>query len=176
MFGKDETPETKLARKFWKELEDSPFVMLGLKGVDDDQTRPMTAQVDVTKDGDKDDGGQIYFFASKTDGVGKAVTSTSRAVATFVGKGHGLFAHIHGTLVPSDDRAVVDRLWSPFVAVWYKEGKYDPDLQLLRFDTESADVWEATPGATLKAAALKTLLNVDPGKDHSAEHQAKIAL
>ena len=176
MFGKDESPETKLAKKFWKELDDSPFVMLGLKGVDDDQTRPMTAQVDVPKDGDKEDGGPIYFFASKTDGVGQAITDSARAVATFVGKGHGLFAHIHGTLFRSDDRAVIDRLWNPFVASWYKDGKDDPDLQLLRFDTESADVWEATPGATLKAAALKTLFNIDPGKEHSAEHQAKIDL
>ena len=32
MFGKDEAPETKLAERFWKELDDSPFVMLGLKG------------------------------------------------------------------------------------------------------------------------------------------------
>ncbi len=176
MFGKDQTPETKLARKFWKELDDSPFIMLGLKGVDDDQTRPMTAQIDVPEDGDKDDGGQIYFFASKTDGVGQAVTGSSRAVATFVGKDHGLFAHIHGTLTPSDDKAVIDRLWNPFIASWYKDGKTDPDLQLLRFDTERADVWEASPGATLKAAALKTLFNIDPGKDHSAEHQATVKL
>ena len=176
MFGTDESPETKLARKFWKELDDSPFIMLGLKGVDDDRTRPMTAQVDVPEDGDKDDGGQIYFFASKSDGVGQAIQGSARAVATFVGKGHGLFAHIHGTLVPSDDKAVIERLWNPFIASWYKDGKTDPDLQLLRFNTESADLWEATPGATLKAAALKTLFNVDPGKDHSAEHHATVDL
>lgn len=97
-------------------------------------------------------------------------------MATFVGKGHGLFAHIHGTLIASEDKAVVDRLWNPFIASWYKDGKSDPDLQLLRFDTESADVWEATPGATLKAAAHKTLFNIDPGKEHSAEQQAKVEL
>ena len=136
----------------------------------------MTAQVDVPADGDKEVGGQIYFFASKTDEVGKAVTGSSRAVATFVGKGHGLFAHIRGTLIPSEDKAVVDRLWNPFIASWYKDGKSDPDLQLLRFDTESADVWEATPDATLKAAAHKTLFNIDPGKEHSAEQQAKVEL
>ena len=176
MFGTDESPATKLARKFWKELDNSPFIMLGLKGVDDDRTRPMTAQVDVPENGDKDDGGQIYFFASKSDGVGQAIQGSARAVATFVGKGHGLFAHLHGTLVPSDDKAVIDRLWNPFIASWYKDGKTDPDLQLLRFDTESADLWEATPGASLKAAALKTLFNVDPGKDHSAEHHATVDL
>ena len=36
----------KLEERFWEELEDSPFVMLGLQGVDDDFTRPMTAQLD----------------------------------------------------------------------------------------------------------------------------------
>lgn len=181
MFGTDEAPENTLKKKFWKELHDSPFIMLGLKGVEDDRTRPMTAQVDLPADGDEEDGGQIYFFGSKSDGVGQAVsgqglTAPSRAVATFASKGHGVFAHIHGTLVPSDDKAVIERLWNPFVAAWYKDGKDDPDLQLLRFDTESADVWEAMPGATLKAAALKALFNVDPGKEHRDEHQAKVEL
>ncbi len=175
MFGKDETPETTLRKKFWKELDDSPFIMLGLKGVEDDRTRPMTAQIDVPEGGDKEDGGQIYFFGSKSDGVGQSVTGSSRAVATFAGKGHGLFAHIHGTLVQTDDRAVIERLWNPFIASWYKDGKDDPDLQLLRFDTESADVWEAVAGATLKAAALKALFDVDPGK-HQEEHQARVDL
>ena len=176
MFGNDDSPEVALKKKFWKELDDSPFIMLGLKGVEDDRTRPMTAQVDVPEDGDKDDGGQIYFFGSKTDGVGQAVTQSSAAVATFASKSHDLFAHIHGTLVASDDKAVIERLWNPFVASWYKDGKDDPDLQLLRFDTTSADVWEATPGATMKAAALKALFDIDPGKEHSKEHQAKVDL
>ena len=176
MFGNDDAPEVALKKKFWKELDASPFIMLGLKGVEDDRTRPMTAQVDVPKDGDTDDGGQIYFFGSKSDGVGQAVHGSGHAVATFASKGHDLFAHIHGTLVASDDKAVIERLWSPFVASWYKDGKNDPDLQLLRFDTTSADVWEATPGATMKAAALKALFDVDPGKEQSKQHQARIDL
>lgn len=176
MFGNDDAPEVALKKKFWKELSASPFIMLGLKGVEDDRTRPMTAQVDVPEDGDKDGGGQIYFFGSKTDGVGQAVHGSGRAVATFASKGHDLFAHIHGTLVASDDKAVIERLWNPFVASWYKDGKDDPDLQLLRFDTTSADVWEATPGATMKAAALNALFDVDPGKEQSKEHQARIDL
>ena len=176
MFGNDDASEVALKKKFWKELDASPFIMLGLKGVEDDRTRPMTAQVDVPEDGDTDDGGQIYFFGSKSDGVGQAVHGSGHAVATFASKGHDLFAHIHGTLVASDDKAVIERLWSPFVASWYKDGKNDPDLQLLRFDTTRADVWEATPGATMKAAALKALFDVDPGKEQSKQHQARIDL
>ena len=53
MFSNDDaTPETKLRNKFWRALDDSPFVMIGLKGVEDDRTRPMTAQVDVPEGGE----------------------------------------------------------------------------------------------------------------------------
>lgn len=176
MFGNNESPEVALKKKFWKELDDSPFIMLGLEGVEDDLTRPMTAQVDVPDHGDKDDGGVIYFFASKSDGVGQSIEAGNRAVASFAAKDHGLFAHIHGTLVPSDDRAVIERLWSPFVAAWYRDGKDDPDLQLLRFDTSKAVIWEADKGSTLKATALKALFNVDPGKEHSKDHKAEVTL
>ena len=176
MFGNDEANDTRLTKLFWKAIDDSPFMMLGLEGVEDDQTRPMSVQVDVPQDGDKDDGGQIYFFASKTDGVGQKVKGANRAVATFSAKDHTLFAHVHGSLTEHNDRAVINRLWNPFVAAWYKDGKNDPDLQLLRFDTESATIWEAAKGSTLKAAALEALFNVDPGKEHSKDHKADVTL
>jgi len=176
MFGNDDDTDTRLRKKFWEALDDSPFIMLGLEGVEDDLTRPMSAQVDVSKGRDKDEGGTIYFFASKTDGVGQSISQINRAVATFAAKDHGLFAHIHGTLVEDNDPAIIDRLWNPFVAAWYKDGKSDPDLCLLRFDTSKAVIWEAAEGSTLKAAALKALFDVDPGKEHSADHKAEVTL
>lgn len=175
MFGNDEAPEIRLRKKFWEELDDSPFLMLGLEGVEDSRTRPMTANVD-RQDRSKDEGGPIYFFASRSEGLAEGLKQETRAVATFAAKGHGIFAHIHGTLVPSNDRDVIDRLWNPIIASWYKDGRDDPDLLLLRFDTEKADVWEATPGATLKAAALKALFDIDPGKEHQSDHQASVQL
>ena len=64
---------------FWKELHDSPFMMLGLQGVEDSRTRPMTAQVDVPEGGDKDDGGPIYFFGSKSESLVTAMGQTHAA-------------------------------------------------------------------------------------------------
>lgn len=172
----DETPqerEERLRKSFWEALDDSPFMMLGLQGVEDSRTRPMTAQVDTG--GDEDDGGHLYFFAARSESLGQAVGSGHRAVATYASKDHKVFAHVHGTLVPHQDRAVIERLWNPFIASWYKDGKEDPDLLLLRFDTESAEVWEAHSGSTLVAAALK-MLGRDPGKDHQRENQAEVVL
>ena len=159
--------EARLKEKFWDELKDSPFLMLGLQGVDDDFTRPMTAQIDERR---------IYFFAARSENLFKALGRTNRAIATYAGKGHKLFASIHGTLTEDMDPAVIERLWNPIIASWFKEGKDDPDLVLLRLDAESADVWEAQAGATLKAAALKMLFNIDPGKEHQDEHRAQVEL
>ena len=175
----DETPaerEKRLRTSLFEALDDSPFVMLGLAGVEDSRTRRMTAQIDVGDDRDAVDGGKIYFFGAKSEDLAQSIGSGHRAVATYASKDHKVFAHIHGTLALDDDRAVIDRLWNPFIASWYKEGTDDPDLALIRFDAEKADVWEAHAGATLKAAALKLLFNVDPGKQHQRDNQAEVAL
>ena len=176
MFGKDESPEIRLRKKFWKDLQDDRTLMLGLGGVDDDRTRPMTAQVDLPEDGDEEDGGPLYFFASRNEGVGQDLSDGARAVATFVSKGHGLFAHIHGTLHESTDRGVIERLWNPIVDSWYKDGKDDPNLILVKFNATRAEVWESDGLGTLKAAALKWAFNVDPGNELKKEHQAKVSL
>ena len=166
MTERDET-EARLYEEFWDEIKNSPFMMVGLQGVDDDFTRPMTAQVDE---------GRIYFFAARSEDLFKNLGRSSRAIATYAAKGHKLFASIHGNLVEDMDRGVIERLWNPIVASWYKDGKDDPDLVLLRLDARAADVWEADTGSTLKAAALKLLFNVDPGKEHQKEHRAEIEL
>ena len=176
MFGKEPAPEVELKQLFWKELQGSPFMMLGLQGVEDSRTRPMTAQIDVREGGNKEDGGQLYFFGSKSETLVTAMGETHRAVATYASKGHDLFAHVHGTLVLDQDRAVIERLWSPMIGSWYKGGKDDPDLALIRFDTDGANIWKAESGATLKEAALKALFDVDPGKEHQKDNRADVKL
>jgi general stress protein 26 len=171
----DDNREQELKELFWKELAASPFVMIGLQGVEDSRTRPWTAQIDYADGDDKKDGGTIYFFGAKSEALVKGLSENNRAVATYVAKGHDVFAHIHGTLTTIDNWALVEKLWNPFIASWYKDGKDDPDLQLVRFDTEKAEIWKSEAGATLVAAALK-MLGRDPGKDHQQANQAEVAL
>ena len=171
----DADREQELTELFWKELANSPFLMIGLQGVEDSRTRPWTAQIDYADDADKKDGGEIYFFGAKSEALVQGLTENNRAVATYASKGHDLFAHVHGTLEAIEGRALVDKLWNPIIASWYKEGKDDPDLQLVRFNTSKAEIWKAEAGSTLVAAALK-MLGRDPGKDHQRENQAEVAL
>lgn len=145
-----------LEAKFWKALGSDRTVMLGLVGVDDGQTRPMTAQFE-------DDKGPIWFFASTENELVNALSLGNRVIATFSAKGHDLHAAIHGTLVRDDDRTTIDRLWNPYVAAWYQGGKEDPKLVLLRLDAERAQIW--LDGSSIMAG-IKMLLGRDPKQDY----------
>ncbi len=150
--------QAEIEHKFWKALRSDMTVMLGLVGVDEGHTRPMTAQLD----GDEDRG-PIYFFTSTETELGSELTAGSRAIATFASKGNDVFATIHGTLSADNDRAVIDRLWNSYVAAWYESGKDDPKLQLLRLDAERAQIWV---DASSLLAGVKVMLGIDPKQDY----------
>lgn len=150
--------QAEIEAKFWKALRSDMTVMLGLEGVDDGHTRPMTAQLD----GDADRG-PIYFFGSKDSELVSELAPGGRALATFASKGNDVFATIHGTLTADNDRAVIDRLWNPHVAAWYEQGKDDPKLQLIRLDPERAQIWI---DASSILAGVKVMLGIDPKEDY----------
>jgi len=146
------TPE-ELETKLWAGLRSERTVMLGTA---DNQApaRPMTAQID----GDENHG-PLWFFTSQHSEIARA--GAGAATATFVAKGHDLFARIEGRLTKVTDRAMIDRLWNPFVAAWY-DGKDDPDIALLRMDLDNAEIWE---NASSLLAGIKAMFGAKPQED-----------
>jgi len=159
------TPE-ELETKFWKALSSDMTMMLGLDGVEDGHSRPMTAQL---KEGQK---GPIWFFTSKDNGIVSKLGAGHRAIATFTAKGHDLYATVHGNVTLDTDRATIDALWNRYVAAWFEDGKDDPKLALLRLDPENAEIWL---DASSIVAGIKLLFGADP-KEEYKDNVAKVAL
>ena len=148
--------ETEIEVKFWKTLKSDKTLMLGLDGISDGHARPMTAQFE-------NDWSPIWFFASTDNELVISSTGGSPAIATFMSKGHDIFATIHGRLVVDNNRTVIDRLWNRFVAAWFEGGKNDPKLALLRFDAERAEIWLDDSSLL---AGIKLLLGADPKEEY----------
>ena len=159
------TSPADLEKKFWKALKSDMTLMLGVDGLEDGHTRPMTAQLE------HEERGPIWFFTSVDNGLVRQLDAPRRAVAAVAAKGHSLFASIGGQLVVDTDRAVVERLWNPFVAAWY-EGKDDPKLALLRLDPDQGEVWLNENNLL---AGVKMLMGIDPKKDYQ-DKVAKVDL
>jgi len=151
------TTPAELKDKFWKAVHADRTMMVGLAGVDDGHTRPMTAVTEGER-------GPMWLFTSKQASLVTQLDIDTRAMASFVSKGHDLFASIHGRLAVSNDPAIIDRLWNPMIAAWYPGGKRDPELTLLRFEAEDAEIWL---NETSLFAGLKLLIGKDPKADYA---------
>lgn len=121
-----------LKRDLWKKMSHSPFVMVGLIG-EDQHSEPLTVQLD------KDQVDTLWFFVGKDN----RLTKSGPAMAQFVSKGHDFFACLSGRVQVHNDAAMIEKLWSRPAEAWFAGGKNDPNLALLRFDIDSAELWEA---------------------------------
>jgi general stress protein 26 len=156
--------EAEIQGRFWKELGSERTIMLGLPGIHEPQ--PMTALIEG------DEGGPLWIFTARDAALVADLARSDRALATFTGRKHDLFACLTGTLRLDNDRAVIERLWNPWVAAWFEGGKDDPKLALLRFDPDHAKIWlNATP----LGAAIEWLLRRDP-KESYREKVAEVSL
>ena len=160
------TTDAEIKEKFWKSLKSDMTVMLGLVGVDDAHTRPMTAQVD------EDQRDFIWFFTSTENELVGQLSGETDAFLTYASKGHDIFAAVHGTLTVDNDREEIDRLWNRFVAAWFEKGKDDPKLVLLRFTPGDAQIWV---DASSLVAGIKMFLGIDPKQDYK-DKVAKVDL
>ena len=150
------TPD-ELERQFWKSLSSDMTMMVGLKSYDDVHPRPLTAQLE------EEGRGPIWFFTAKDTELAEELSGIEQALFTFASKDHDVFATVHGRLSLSNDRDMIERLWNRYVAAWFEGGKDDPNLALLRFDAEHAEIWL---DETSLFAGIKMLLGADPKKEY----------
>jgi general stress protein 26 len=150
----DNSNAAELQQAFWKGIEKDRTVMLGCDGV---YPRPMTALIE-------DGRGPVWFFTSADNDLAEAVSRGDKgAFLVFAAKDHDLFATASGNLAMDNDRAVIDRLWNPWIAAWFEGGKDDPTLRLLRFDPGNAEIWR---NANSLWAGIKMLVGINPQKDY----------
>ncbi|WP_380875862.1 hypothetical protein ACFB49_06330 [Sphingomonas sp. DBB INV C78] len=150
----------KLKEHLWKKLTDGPVMMVGLSEPRS-HAEPLTAQLD------KDQVDRIYFFVGKDN----RLAGGGSAMAQFVSKGQDYFACLSGQVAIDNDRRMIDKLWSRPVEAWFPGGKNDPDLALLRFDIDEAELWEADMSLSGK---LKMLFGGKIRADEEGSH-AKVA-
>lgn len=151
---------TDLVNTMWKSLAKSPFVMIGLNK-NADHSEPMRAQLD------EDAHGHFWFYTT-TD---NRIADGGKAMAQFTSLDHELFACISGKLVEETDDEVIQRYWSKPVEAWYKDGKQDPKLKMMRFELDSAEIWEVDPSVVglIKLASGATLSPDEMGQHNKVK-------
>lgn len=161
------TDDTDITAAFWHHLRADRTVMLGLEARGPTTLRPMTALLEKTAGQ-----GPIWFLSATDATLVTELQAEDLGIFTFASKGHEIFATVHGHLTPAADAALIDRLWNPRIAAWYKGGRNDPTLVLLRFDPVTAEIWRDGSGLL---AGLHLMLGGKPRTDPK-DSMARVAL
>ncbi|RVT90364.1 pyridoxamine 5'-phosphate oxidase family protein [Sphingomonas crocodyli] len=145
-----------LKQHLWDKMSDGPFVMVGLTG-NGQHSEPLTVQLD------KDQVDRLYFFIGRDN----RLAAGGQAMVQFVSKGQDFFACLSGRAQIDQDPAMIDKLWSKPVEAWFPGGKADPNLALLRFDIDDAELWETDMSL---AGKLKMLFGGTIRSDQAGSH------
>lgn len=145
----------KLVKNMWEALAKSPYVMIGLNK-NAEHSEPMRAQLD------EEANGYFWFYTTKDN----RIADGGKAMAQFASKDHDMFACIAGHLVEETDDEVISRYWSKPVEAWYKDGREDPNLKMMRFELNTAEIWSVDPSVVgmIKLSSGATLSPEEMGK------------
>jgi len=131
------TKSTEITDEFWQRLAESPVLMVSLPA-QVTHSEPMTAALDV-----RSHPRTIFFFARADNRLVRGVQAGHAAGrAEFASSGHDYFASLKGRISLARDASLVARLWSNESEAWFKDGRNDPQVRLLRFDVEHMEVWK----------------------------------
>lgn len=107
-----------------------------LKTDDGSTCRPMSA-IEVC------DQGNIWFFSEKDSDKNKAIVDDKNVQLFFSHPAKGSYLVVNGEAEIIFDKTKIEELWTPVTKIWFKEGKDDPNISIIKVTPTTAYYWDA---------------------------------
>jgi len=137
-----------------------------LKRDDGATCRPMSTQ-------QVDDNGDIWFFSGKDTDKNHEIVADRHVQLFYAHPGKNSYMVVNGEAIISYDKSKIEELWSPLAKAWFKEGKDDPNISLIRVTNINAYYWDTKGNRMINffkmvasAATGKTLVDAEEGALH----------
>ena len=125
--------------------------------IDDGSTcRPMSA-IKVC------DQGNIWFFSEKDSDKNKAIVADKNVQLFFSHPAKGSYLVVNGEAEIILDKTKIEELWTPFAKIWFKEGKDDPSISIIKVNPSNAYYWDTAGNQMINL--LKMIASVATGKN-----------
>ena len=104
--------------------------------IDDGSTcRPMSA-IKVC------DQGNIWFFSEKNSDKNKAIAADKNVQLFFSHPAKNSYLVVNGEAAIILDKTKIQELWTPVANIWFKEGKEDPNISIIKVTPTMAYYWD----------------------------------
>lgn len=110
-----------------------------------------------------DDKGDCWFFASKSSGKLKDLSTNNKLQIIFANPANDDYVELHGVGDVICDEEEIRNKWSPLVSQWFPNGVKDPEVCLVKVELTNIFYWDAqTEG--IQRLAIKTTTVVEDQK------------
>lgn len=106
-----------------------------LKTDDGSTCRPMSA-IKVC------DQGNIWFFSEKSSDKNKTIASDNVVQLFFSHPSKSSYMVLNGEAELIFDKVKIEELWTPAAKIWFKEGKNDPNISIIKVTPSKAYYWD----------------------------------
>ena len=100
-----------------------------------ESARPMSTQ-------DADEEGNLWFFSDKNSIKNKEIENDKNVRLYYSHPSKSSYMVLNGEAEIIFDRQKVDEILSPLVKTWFKEGKDDPNISLIKVTPKNAYYWD----------------------------------
>jgi len=91
-----------------------------------------------------DENGCLWFFTKNNSQKTEQVERDYHVNVAYAHPDKASYVSVAGRAEEVYDRSKIDELWSPIAKPWFPEGKDDPELNLIKVYTETAEYWDST--------------------------------
>ena len=120
------------------------------------------------------DQGNIWFFSEKDSDKNKVIASDKNVQLFFSHPEKGSYLVVNGEAQIILDKTKVVELWTPVAKIWFKEGKDDPNISIIKVTPTTAYYWDTDGNRMINF--IKMVASVVTGKNFVDGEEGSITL
>jgi general stress protein 26 len=100
--------------------------------------------------------GNLWFIASARSVLAQEIAANPNVNVSYSNPKGDRYISVTGAASLERDQARLKELWSGRHKAWFRQGKKDPDLALLKIDVHFAEYWDATSESVQLSQFVRT--------------------
>lgn len=121
-----------------------------------------------------DDSGNIWFISDKNSDRNSDIQKNNEVDILYSHPGKESFVSIHGKASVLFDKKLIAEMWSPLAKTWFKEGKDDPNISLIKVMPEEGKYWDTKHGKMVSFIKMIASTVSDKTMDDGVEGKLQI--
>ena len=130
--------------------------------------RPMATQ-------EVDEEGNIWFMSDRSSDKNKEIDNDNKVQLFYSHTSNYEYLSIFGRAEIVNDHSKIKELWTPMAKTWFKEGKDDPNISLIKVIPEDAYYWDTKNNKMVSLVKFAMgAIGVTPKDDGGIEGKLKV--